>query len=328
MDGEWEIIPGLTNVFDFNQKVLGIYGTGAFENDNWGVKLGLRIEHTDLNTVLEETDESNEQNYSNLFPTIHTSYKFTDYLSLQAGFSKRIFRPRMWDLNPFFNIRNNFVIRTGNPELLPEFSDSYELTAIYNLNKISFNVGLYHLFTTDVIERITQVENNVSITRPENIGTNRSTGIEFNAKYSPVDWLTFNGDFNYNYFNRKGTRESSSFDFNSSQWSSTLNTKMKLPAQFDFEITGFYWSKVRTIQSVRSGNFFADVGLRKKLMKGKTIINLSVRDVFASRMTESETEQPGFHLYNYHRRGRFVTVGISYGFGKGDAMEFSGQKRF
>jgi hypothetical protein len=63
-------------------------------------------------------------------------------------------------------------------------------------------------------------------------------------------------------------------------------------------------------------------------MKGKTIVNLSVRDVFASQIFESETLQPSFYLYNYRLRGRFITLGVSYGFGKGEAMEFSGQKRF
>lgn len=234
----------------------------------------------------------------------------------------------MWSLNPFFNIRNNYNIRTGNPDLLPEFSDSFELTAIYDLNKFSFNIGVYHRYTTDVIERITRFENNISITRPENLGTNRTTGAEFNVKYNPTDWLTFNGDINYNYFKREGDNESTSFDFEGNQWSSRLNAKLKLPAQIDFEITGNYRSEVRNVQSTLSENYYMDLGLRKKLMKGRTILNLSIRDVFASRNMESETNQPEFYLYNYRQRGRFITIGVSFGFGKGEAMEFSGQKRF
>lgn len=327
-DGEWIQIPELSNIFDYDQKVLGLYGTGAYEDDNWGIKLGLRLEGTDMKTELSDTGEKNGQNYANLFPSVHSSYKFTELLSVQAGYSKRIFRPRMRDLNPFWNIRNNFNIRTGNPDLLPEFTDSFEVTAIYDLNKISFNVGVYHRYTTDVIERITRFENNISITRPENLGTNRTTGAEFNAKYSPADWLTFNADVNYNYFQREGDNESTTFDFDANQWTSRLNAKLKLPAQIDFEITGNYRSEVRNVQSTLSDNYYMDLGLRKKLMKGRTILNLSIRDVFASRNMESETNQPEFYLYNYRERGRFITLGVSFGFGKGDAMEFSGQKRF
>jgi hypothetical protein len=107
-----------------------------------------------------------------------------------------------------------------------------------------------------------------------------------------------------------------------------MTNKFKLPASIDFEVMGNYQSGYQTFQSKVSGFLFADLGLRKKIMKGRTILNLSVRDVFASRISETQTLQPSFYLYDYRRRGRFVTMGISFGFGKGEAMEFSGQKRF
>jgi outer membrane receptor protein involved in Fe transport len=327
-DGEWVQDASLTNIFEYSQNVLGVYGTGAYEGNRWGLKVGLRIENTDLKTLLVNTGEKNDQNFTNLFPSAHSSYKINDHVSLQAGYSRRIFRPRLWDLNPFFNIRNNFSIRTGNPNLQPEFTDSYELNSIYIFGKTSFNLGLYYRYTTDVVERVSTFEDNVNTTMPMNIGTNQTTGIEFNFKYSPNKWLSFNGDFNYNYFNREGELEATSFDFTADQWSGKMTSKLKLPADIDFEITGHYRSRYQTVQSLISENIFADMGLRKKILQGRGVINLSVRDIFASRIRESVTEQPTFYLYSFGQRGRFVTLGFSYGFGKGEAMEFSGQKRF
>ncbi len=327
IDGEWVNDPDQTNNFEYDQKVLGAYGTGAYEGKRWGVKLGLRLENTDLKTLLVTTNEANQLNYTNLFPSAHTSYKFSEFISFQAGYSRRIFRPRLWDLNPFFNPRNNFNIRTGNPELLPEFTDSYEINSIYLLGKASLNLGVFYRYTTDVVERITIFEDGINITKPLNIGTNQATGIEFNGKYTPNKWLTFNGDFNFLYFNRKGSLDQTSFDFTASQWSTKLNTKLKLPAQFDLEVTGRYQSREQTIQGVRSANYFADMGVRKKVGKGRAIFNLSVRDVFASRIRETNTYQPTFYSYSFRQRGRFIVLGFSYGFGKGEAMEFSGQKR-
>ena len=327
IDGEWVLDEDLTNIFEFNQKVLGTYGTAAYEGKKWGVKAGLRLENTDLNTLLINTNKSNSQNYTNLFPSFHTSYKLTEKFSFQAGYSKRIYRPRLWDLNPFFNIRNNFNVRTGNPDLQPEFTDSYEINGIYVFEKTSFNFGVYHRYTTDIIERVATFENNVTTTTPFNVGTNKTTGVEFNFKYSPAKKITFNGDFNYNYFNRKGIFKTTSFDFNADQWSTKLTTKIKLPAQIDVEATGHYRSRVKTFQAERTANIFADLGVRKKIMNGKTILNLSIRDVFASRFRESETTQNDFFVYSRSQRGRFITFGISYGFGKGEAMEFSGHKR-
>lgn len=321
-------IPDLTNVFEWTQKVLGVYGTAAYEADKWGLKLGVRFEDTDVGTFLQNTNLRNEQGYNNFFPSGHTSYKVNDNLSLQAGYSKRIFRPRLWDLNPFFNIRNNFNIRTGNPDLQPEFTDSYEITSIYKVGKVSMNLGVFYRHTEDVVERVVAFEDNVSISRPENIGINNTTGIEFNAKYIPTNWLSFTNDFNFSHFVREGDFEGTSFDFTGDQWSTRLMGKVKLPADIDVEFIGNYVSGFRTLQQEITEKLFLDFGARKKIFKGKAILNLSIRDVFASRISESQTIQPNFYLRDFSQQGRFVTFGISFGFGKGEVMEFSGQKQF
>ncbi|MFV9550710.1 TonB-dependent receptor domain-containing protein [Algibacter sp. PT7-4] len=326
-NGVWVNNPDLTNVFDFDQKVLGIYTTAAYEGDIWGVKIGARLENTNLNTLLRTTNVSNTNSYTNIFPSIHTSYKVNDVFSIQAGYSKRINRPRLRSLNPFSNIRNNFSISTGNPDLQPEFTDSYEITSIHKLGKASLNFSLYNRYTIDVVERITTFNDNISISTPENIGTNTTTGIEANGKYAPTNWFSFNGDFNINFFSRKGSFESTNFNFKGHRWATSLTTKFKLPAQFDLEISGDYRSKYKTVQSEIEDILFADLGLRKKILKGKVILNLSIRDVFASRINKTTTQQPHFYLFNSRQRGRFVTFGISYAFGKGEAMQFSGQRR-
>lgn len=327
INNEWLADPDLTNVFEFDQKVLGVYGTGAMELDRWGIKAGLRVENTDLKTLLVTTGAANDRNYTNLFPSLHSSYKVTDRLSLQIGYSRRIYRPRLWNLNPFFNIRNNFVIRTGNPDLQPEFTDSYELTSIYILDKISLNFGVFHRNTTASIERVSVFSDNVTTIIPVNLGTKRSTGVEFNAKYTPKKWLVLTTDFNFNYFSRVGSFEGTNFDFDASQSTTKLTSKFKLPKSIDFEATGRFNSGYQTVQGMVSSNLFMDLGVRKKIFKGKAVLNFSIRDVFASRFRETEIVQPDFYSYSFSQRGRFMTLGFSYGFGKGEAMEYSGQRR-
>ncbi|WP_111707589.1 outer membrane beta-barrel family protein [Lutibacter citreus] len=326
-DGDWINNPDLSNIFNYEQNVLGVYTTAAFEDDKWGLKVGLRLENTILSTELKTTNIENNDDYTNLFPSAHTSYKINNNFSMQLGYSKRINRPRLRSLNPFSSIRNNFSISTGNPDLQPEYTDSYEVTSIHKIGKTSLNFSLYNRYTTDVMERVSVFENNVSISRPENIGTNNTTGFECNGKLSPLDWLSINGDFNINYFNRNGFYNNTSFDFKGNKWSTRITSKIKLPAEFDIEISGDFRSKYKTLQQEVSSNLFADFGVRKKILKGKTILNLSIRDVFASRVYKTKTIQPSFYLYDSRKRGRFITFGISYGFGKGEAMQFSGQRR-
>lgn len=324
---EYVIDPGLTNVFEYHQDVLGVYGTASYEGKLWGIKLGLRAENTDLNTLLVNTNEENTQNFTNLFPTLHSSYKLTDAVSFQAGYSRRIYRPRLWDLNPFFNIRNNFSVRVGNPNLLPEFTDSYELGSIFIFDQISFNLNLYHRYTTEKIERVSTFENNVNTFRPINIGTNKATGVELNFKYTPLNKLTFNGDLNYNTFYRNGQFNDQIFDFSADLWSVKLTSKYKVNKQLDLEATTRHESREQTIQGVIAANTFLDLGLRYKILNGRGVFNFAVRDLFASRIRQNTIDQDDFFLFSRSLRGRFVTFGFSYGFGKGEAMQYSGRRR-
>ncbi|MDO7171443.1 TonB-dependent receptor domain-containing protein [Mariniflexile sp. AS56] len=323
---EWISNPDLTNVFNFDQKVFALYSTMAFEDDVWGLKLGLRLESTNLTTELKTTNALNKKSYANFFPSVHTSYNIHDNFSLQLGYSKRISRPGLRQLNPFNNIRNNYSISRGNPDLQPEYTDSFELTSIHKLEKASLNFSLYNRYTTDVVENIISFENSISTSQPENIGTSNTVGFEFNSKYTFARWFTVTSDFNINYFNRKGEFELEIFDFKGTRWTTSLTSKFKLPKEFDLEVAGNYNSKFASVQGEISDNFFADMGVRKKILKGKFILNLSVRDVFATRVDERIVSQPTYYTSNSSKRGRFIVFGVSYAFGKGEAMEFSGQR--
>jgi len=327
INGEYVIVDELTNFFDYSQDVLGAYTTGAYEGKVWGIKVGLRAEQTNLSTLLANTGESNNQKFIDLFPSAHTSYKVNERISLQAGYSRRIYRPRLWDLNPFFNIRNNFSIRAGNPDLMPEYTDSYEVGSIFIFDKISFNVNAYRRFTTEKIERISTIEGSVTTTSPLNIGTAATNGLELNFKYIPLKKLTFNGDVNYNFFVRKGEFEGENFDFSNDQYSAKLNTRYKFNRKLEMEVTGRYQSEVQTVQGTRSENYYMDFGARYKILKGKIVFNFSVRDVFASRIRESFVFNDSFERYSFSQYGRFITFGVSYGFGKGEAMQYGGARR-
>lgn len=323
----WKPNASLTNNFEYDQKVLGVYATTAYEEEKWGIKVGLRAEKTDLKTLLTNTNESNKRDYTDWFPTVHTSYKVSEWLSFQAGYSKRIYRPRLWNLNPFFNIKNNYSIRVGNPNLQSEYTDSYEFTNIFKIGRATLNASVYHRFTTDIVERVSTFKNNVTISKPLNIGTNAATGFEINGRYSPSKWLSFNGDFNMNAYKRRGKYEKQSFDFSSKRWTSRLTTKIKAPLDIDVEISGKYQSEYQTVQSNIKPTGSVDIGLRKKMLKGKAVVSLGVRDLFETQIYGRTVSKTDYHLNFEGKRGRFITLGFSYGFGKGEAMTYSGRRR-
>ena len=320
--GIWVPNQGLTNVFDFRQKVFGLYGTGSFESDKWGIKLGLRREHTNTQTNLVNSNLSNNRNFSDLFPTLHSSFKLIKKLSLQLGYSRRIYRPSLWQLNPFINIRNNFNISAGNPDLRPEYSDSYELAAIYNTSGLSINCGIYQLNTTEKITYVTSLEKNISKRSPENLGTSNANGIEINGKLDVSKIIVITSDFNLNRFNRRGIWGSQNFNFNGTRWSSEFRSKIKFPKDLDIELTLNYLSEYRTVDGERGPSRNINFGVRKKIVDGRGVINLMVRDIFGTRVSESRAIRSNFIVNNWSTSGTFFSLGFSYGFGKGEAMEY------
>jgi outer membrane receptor for ferrienterochelin and colicin len=170
-------------------------------------------------------------------------------------------------------------------------------------------------------------ENNVNVFRPENIGTNKVKGIETNFKLLAFKKITLNGDFNYLNFKREGSFNEEIFDFSSDQWTGKLTTKYKINKALDLEVSAEHESQEKTVQGTISANTFANFGMRYKILDGKMVINLGIRDVFASRVLELTIDDDDFYLYSSRQRGRFVTLGFSYGFGKGEAMQYSGRRR-
>ncbi len=328
-DSTWINNPNFTNEFEYKRNIAAWYATFAHEINNVGFKAGLRIENTNINTLLHNTDEENNQNYTDAFPSFHTTYKIEKGFSLQAGYSRRISRPGMWEINPFFSLRDEYNIQTGNPNLQPEYTNSFELTTIRIWKSAAINGSLYHNRTQDVISEIIKVSDNITYTTFENVGRSYNTGIELNAKTEPYEWISIMVDGNMNWYNRNGNYEDMDFDFNSHNWSGRLTMKLKMPLDTDIEFRGRHHSDYKDFQSIHKAQSMLDIGLRKKFMKGRAVINLSINDVFNSRKRTTITETNEFYRFDESQRsGRRIILGLSFGFGKGEAMEFSGQKIF
>lgn len=324
----WTSNPEFTNIFSYDQNILAAYTTYGYEFGKLGIKGGLRVENTAIKSLLEVTNEVNDQNYTNLFPSIHSSFKFTETFQVQMGYSRRIGRPDMRELNPFTSFNDNLNLRTGNPDLLPEFTNSYEISGLRTWGGATLSGALYHRRTDGVISRITTVIDSLTITTPMNLGQSRNTGLELNGSFDPAKWYRLMVDANWTSFHRTGVLESKDFDFSNSSWSAEFTNKFKFPHDIDLEIGVNYQSAVERVQGKTLSYAYADFGIRKKLMKGRTVINFSMRDVFKSRREKTEVDLEDFYRYRESIRApQQWILGISYGFGKGDAMEYSGQSR-
>lgn len=326
---QWLNDINFSNKFDYDQSVYAFYATYDQEINNLGVKLGGRVERTKVNTLLHNTNERNDQDYTDFFPSVHSTYKFSKSFTLQAGYSKRISRPNLWDVNPFFSYRDMYSIRTGNPDLLSEYTHAFELTSSKIWKKTSLNTSVFHRNTSNVVTEVNTVINDLIVTTYENVGSSFTTGVEFNGKVEAVKWVTIMVNAYFSHYQRAGAYEGVDFDFTNFFWSGRWTSKFKLPHQFEGEMRIRYRSDYEDVQSITKSRTIMDLGVKKKIHKGKFVLHLTVNDLFNSNKRIELTKVPDFERYYERQRvGPRVVLGLSYAFGKGEAMEFSGQKMF
>src|SRR5690625_2238352 len=130
-----------------------------------------------VNSILNE--ETINKDYVDFFPSLFLSYEFHDDAQLQVSYSRRIRRPRGWDLIPYTSYANNRNMRMGNPDLNPQYTDSYELSYIMKIGKLMLTPNVYFSHTKDNIQRYQSVdESGVIVSKPINIGTDERYGGE------------------------------------------------------------------------------------------------------------------------------------------------------
>src|SRR5690606_11332408 len=104
--GEFDIDPSRSNKFNNDQTIWGIYNSYQYNLKDWGFKAGLRLEQTTIDADFVSTSSQIDQNYFNLIPSVSVNRKFKNMSSLNLGYTQRIQRPGIWNLNPFVNRSN------------------------------------------------------------------------------------------------------------------------------------------------------------------------------------------------------------------------------
>ena len=130
-----------------------------------------------------------EKYYYDLFPSFFINYNWLKTNQLQLNYTRRISRPNGWQLNPFKNISDSKNIRFGNPDLDPEYSNSFELNYIKTLGKHSVSVSGYFRNTDNVIQRISYLYSDIMYNTSDNITSSISSGTEIVVKNTITKFL-------------------------------------------------------------------------------------------------------------------------------------------
>jgi outer membrane receptor protein involved in Fe transport len=287
--GDYTVVQGLQNVFNYQENISAAYAILGSKVNKFSYQFGLRAELTDIQTELERTREKNPRNYANLFPSAHFTYTITPDNSFQLSYSRRVRRPTYNDLSPFVTFSDNRNFFSGNPNLNPEFTNSFDLGHLTYFDKGSISTSLYYRQTTGKIERIRTVDTlGFSRTLPANISDLQSMGLEVASSWNFTK--SYKADLSFNAFRAiaDASNINAAFKSDTYSWFVRHSSRIKLGVT-DFQIRANYEAPQLTPQGSRGYMAWMDLSASRDIMKGNGTLTLSILDIFNSRINRYES---------------------------------------
>lgn len=313
-DQTFTTVPGLDNYFIYKENINGAYLIYGNKRHKFSWQTGLRAEHTDVNTILRETNEENPRDYFNFFPSVHLTYELPQNNAVQWSYSRRVRRPVYNDLSPFTTFTDSRNFWSGNPDLNPEFSDVLELGHIKYFDKGSLSSSIYYRHTVDKIGSIRRLDDaGNAATRPENLRSENAVGLEFACTYAPKKWWKLDGNFNLFHAVIDGSNLESEYRAETNSWFARATSKFLLPKNLDFQVRGNYEAPQKTVQGSRKALYYLDLAGSKDVLRNKGTLTLSVSDLFNTRKMRNVTEADNFRTEGtFQWRRRQVNLTFNY----------------
>lgn len=243
----------LENLVDYYERIAAAYLQYALEKDKWGIQLGLRSEYTNIkveDTKVETEDIKKAYNW--VFPSATVSYKFSEKLNASLGYSKRIQRPRFWQLNPFGGIENPNELQFGNPDLNASFRDLIELKVLYKDDKLTVSPFLTaHYIDGFYDTQVLQDSSGLVTYFPINLDQERILVAGLNLTYEPFKGWQFNGEARVAEFRQTGFYEGVDFGNSFQNFTGELGLRGKLPLNIRMQATFFYYGSQGYLQYYR-----------------------------------------------------------------------------
>jgi len=287
--GIFTVVPGLRNVFNYQENISAAYLIFGSKVKKFSYQFGLRAETTDIQTELEQTKEKNPRNYANLFPSAHFTYTITPDNSFQLSYSRRVRRPTYNDLTPFVTFSDNRNFFSGNPNLNPEFTNSFDLGHLKYFDQGSISSSIYYRQTFGKIDRFRTVDSlGFSKTLPANLADQQSMGIEVASSWNFTK--AYKADLSFNAFRAitDASNINAAYKSDTYSWFVRHASRIKIGAT-DFQIRANYEAPQLTPQGSRGYMAWMDLSASKDIMKGNGTLSFSILDIFNSRINRYES---------------------------------------
>lgn len=341
----------LSNNYNFTEAVNAGYFNYANKWKSITYQAGLRVELAKFDGLLVDSnfhfgyqfpDGLKNLGYS-IFPSIFFTKPLSDNEDLQLNYSKRIRRPRFWEVNPFVDINDPLNIRQGNPALRPEYTNSFELNYF---NRFPENGGsfLAVLYFKNNIGDITEYSDTISpalfarlnnaAVSPDailntfiNAGHTNRMGAEFTLQKKVWQNLDLNYNIDLQYRTTKASVNNISLDNRGFNFETKLIANYKIVGDksplfnnLGFQLIADYEGPSVIPQGRMKSQFVSDFAMRKEFLKNRAAsLSFSVNDIFNSRKFGTIYDTENFYQDSYRRWSvRTFRLTFSYKFGDSD----------
>lgn len=329
---------GVSNDFEMRSGVHALYANyQRMLSDRIGMQVGLRAEDAYLNTVNTSLDpalqpDNGKLDYFRVYPSAFLTYDVNkEGDKVQMSYTRRVQRPRGFQVNPFVNLSDETNLRQGNPNLMPEDIHAFELSFAKFYTGWNFISSAYYRrindmtqpFQYDINDAIAQdyLENNQNATfsRWENVGSRNNSGVELIAKVNLFRWWDATGNVNVFYSN---VIPYDNFDVPRPEnfgWNGNVLTNVRFTSSLSAQLRGDYRAPMKTLQGQMKSMAGVDMALRQDVLKGKGTLTFNVRDVFDSKRFGIESYLPTRNVDRTMRWSRRTfNLSFSYRFGSQD----------
>lgn len=328
---------GVSNDFDLTNSVHALYANYQRKlTEKLGMQVGLRGEQTYLRSTYynldpdapedEKTNDGN-QDFFRLYPSAFLSYEVGDSGDkVQLSYTRRVQRPRGWQVNPFVNVNDEINYRQGNPNLLPEDIHSFELSFAKFYEKWNFISSAYYRRSSDMMspflrdpEEIADIvgdRSNVTYSRWENVSKQDAMGLELISKVNFLRWWDATANVNLFYDKTMPYPEFNTGDVENFSWNGNINTNIKFTKSTTLQARGFYRAPRKWVQGRMKSMAGLDVAVRQDVLAGKGSVMFNVRDVFNSQRFRMENNLPTQFIQMENRwMRRMFSLSFTYRFG-------------
>lgn len=314
-------VPASSNHYAYTENINAAYINLRKDWQRLGMQLGLRVENTNTrghllgNTAI--SDSTTMRHYTGMFPSLFVSYKLdsSGNNTLSLSFSRRIIRPNYQQLNPFTLFVDQYTYNTGNPYLVPMYSNSIEAAYRY---RQWLTISLQYDGQTNSFFNATKAVGPVFMSRPENAGHRYMIGFFTNLNLNPVKWWRININMATARFATRGSLYGQSLSQTLQAYRINTISQVTLSNTFSAEFSTRYTSRIINLQREYWPRYSINAGIQKKILNNKGSLRINVDDILWSLKQKERTT--GLYLTDaFHTNvedTRRVAVSFTYSFGK------------